>query len=320
MSGSSTSLSLNSITYTGTINTITPTTFGYISGLTSSAQTQLTTLQTKTTNMTYTSGATNFGTNSLTADSLNTTLTQLANYSISSGGIGSPAGSLTLTSDTSNNYKSVIMTYPDGNTYFDNWQNGGIFHFREQIAGVSTKYLFDLNSANATFSVPLVATDVYSTSLATQNNIATANNVGIASTASIGSLHVLNNVNCDSINVNSNCQYNYKTIGYITCRNFVYETAPPISDMIPLTKSILSLAKLQTYCGIINLSDLLFNYSPDVYLYLYPSYNLVMLDSVNNVIWSSDNTLGTDILYIQINVLVSDLTQIIIYNNNLPIL
>lgn len=221
--------------------------------------------------------------------------------------------------NTANSYYSNIFTYYDGNTYLDNFQSGGTFWFREYLTGIGIKYILGVNSTNITLGVPLVGTDVYSTSLATSNNIATANNVGIASSCSVGSLSCLNNINCDSIQVNSNCQYNYKTIGYLTCRNFVYETAPPIS-FIPLTKSILSLAKLQTYCGSIDLSDLFYNYSAEIYLYLYPTYKYVMLDADSNIIFIADNTTGTDIQYILINVTINTLSQIIIYNNNIPIL
>ena len=252
---------------------------------------------------------------------LNTTLTQLANFSASSGGAGSTGGSLTLTSDVTNLYKTIIMMYNDGNVYFDNFQSQGTFWFRQFLTGIGISYLLGLNSTNLTLgsNIGLVANDVYSASLATANNIATANNVGIAGACSIGSLSCLNNINCDSIQVNSNCQYNNKTIGYLTCNNFIYETTPPIT-FIPLTKSILSLAKLQTYCGSINLSDLFYNYSAQIYLYLYPTYKYVMLDADSNVIFIADNTTGTDIQYILINVTINTLSQIIIYNNNIPIL
>jgi hypothetical protein len=137
------------------------------------------------------------------------------------------------------------------------------------------------------------------------SNSLSSNVIG-SNICSCGALDVLTSINTDSIQVNSNCQFNYKMIGYIISSTY---------SMIPLCKSIFNPS---TYCsGSINLITLL--NSSGLFLYLFPTYQIVMYDSTQTIIWTIDNTNGTDILYISIPI-ITDLNKIIIYNNYLPIL
>ena len=75
------------------------------------------------------------------------------------------------------------------------------------------------------------------------------------------------------------------------------------------------------YCsGSINLVNILFDLPPNIYLYLYPGYKIVIYDDVGCIIYTLDNTTGTDIIINQILDSLVNITSILIYNNNLPIL
>jgi hypothetical protein len=68
------------------------------------------------------------------------------------------------------------------------------------------------------------------------------------------------------------------------------------------------------------LGNILFDLPPNIYLYLYPSYKIVIYDDVGTIIYTLDNTSGTDIVINQILVSLINVTTILIYCNNLPIL
>ena len=148
------------------------------------------------------------------------------------------------------------------------------------------------------------------TNLFASKDIATEN-IGVGNICSVGILDCLTSINCDTIQINTNAQYNFKIIGYfINAGSY---------SMIPLCKTILNPT---TYCndGInngINLTQLLQDYQ--VNLFLFPIYKIVMYNLYGSIIWIYDNTYGNNIIFTTIPK-ITNLNKIIIYNNNIPIL
>jgi hypothetical protein len=160
------------------------------------------------------------------------------------------------------------------------------------------------------------SSDIYCNSIDVSGNIATGNNIGIGNICSVGALDCLTSIYCDDIKVNYTCNYNFKNIGYFT--SFSLQNSTPPLPFIPLCKSIFNPSQ---YCsGSIDLSNILLNFPPNIYLYLYPSYKIVMYDNLGCIIYTLDNTTGTDIIINQILNSLVNVTTILIYCNNLPIL
>ena len=65
----------------------------------------------------------------LICSSYSTALTQLADTAVPNGA----CGTLALISDVTNKYRTTLLTYTDGSTYFDNYQNGGSYYFRRFV-------------------------------------------------------------------------------------------------------------------------------------------------------------------------------------------
>ena len=106
------------------------------------ANTNITALQTKTTNITYTTGQTSFGSNNILT-----------------------AGYITCNSNvylgnTTNGYYSSIFTYQDGNTYFDNFQSGGNFIFRQYVGPSNYFYILYMTMTSFSLQVPFVGTNI----------------------------------------------------------------------------------------------------------------------------------------------------------------
>jgi hypothetical protein len=174
------------------------------------------------------------------------------------------------------------------------------------------------NTTNQTYSngTTTFLTDIFCNTLDISQNVAVGNNLGVGSICSVGALDCLTSVNCDSIQVNTSCQYNFKTVGYITSF-FLQDLTPPV-PFIPLCKSIFTPTQ---YCsGSIDLADILFQLPPNIYVYLYPGYKIVIYDDVGCIIYSLDNTTGTDIIINKIVNTLINVSKILIYCNNLPIL
>jgi hypothetical protein len=174
------------------------------------------------------------------------------------------------------------------------------------------------NTTNQTYfnGTTTFLTDIFCNTLDISQNVAVGNNLGVGSICSVGALDCLTSINCDSIQINSTCQYNFKTVGYFTSF-FLQDFTPPI-PFIPLCKSIFSPS--QHCSGSIDLASILFDLPPNIYLYLYPSYKIVIYDDVGCIIYSLDNTSGNDIVINQILDTLTNVTSILIYCNNLPIL
>ena len=160
------------------------------------------------------------------------------------------------------------------------------------------------------------SSDIYCNSIDVSGNIATGNNIGIGNICSVGALDCLTSIYTDDIKVNKSCQYNFKTVGYFVSF-FLQDFTPPV-PFIPLCKSIFTPS--QHCSGSIDLASILFDITPNIYLYLYPSYKIVIYDDVGCIIYTLDNTTGTDIVINQILDSLINVTSILIYCNNLPIL
>ena len=152
--------------------------------------------------------------------------------------------------------------------------------------------------------------------MAVQNDIVSGT-VG-SNICSCGSLDVLGTINCDTVLVNSSCQYNFKTVGYITSFSLAnFNSGQFPLPFIPLCKSILDPT---LYCSRnINLFDIFNQLVPNVYIYLYPSYKLDIYIN-QTIIYTLDNTNGTDITLGFIQNQLLNITSIMIYCNNIPIL
>ena len=154
------------------------------------------------------------------------------------------------------------------------------------------------------FSGNLVSNLFASKDIATEN-------IGVSNICSVGILDCLTSINCDTIQINTNAQYNFKIIGYfINAGSY---------SMIPLCKTILNTT---TYCNDgtnngINLTQLLND--NEINLFLFPTYKIVMYNSNGLIIWKYDNTYGDNIILTTISK-ITNLNKIIIYNNNIPIL
>ena len=77
-----------------------------------------------------------------------------------------------------------------------------------------------------------------------------------------------------------------------------------------------------SYCGSINLVNLLYDsYAYSLYIYLYPTYKIVVYDMNYKICYTLDNTNGGDIVYVSLeNEIFQDVQSIILYCNNIPIL
>jgi hypothetical protein len=115
--------------------------------------------------------------------------------------------------------------------------------------------------------------------------------------------------------VNKSCQFNFQNVGFITCPYFQSNNLPPF---IPLCKSV---TNPTLYCsGSFDLTDIFYNYPPNVYIYLYPTYKMNIYDVYATLIYTLDNTNGNDILYSNLVNSLVNVKSIILYCNNFPIL
>ena len=95
-----------------------------------------------------------------------------------------------------------------------------------------------------------------------------------------------------------------------------YLTNAGMYGTIPLCKTILNTT---TFCGgTINLYSLLSS-STNIGLFLLPLYKIVMYDNTGLIIFSADNTTGTDMVFYSVSAGIN-VYQIFIYNNNVIIL
>jgi hypothetical protein len=208
------------------------------------------------------------------------------------------------------------MTNTNYNNNISNYLTISSYNYNIQNYVTSASLVNSLN--NFAPSVLSISSNVYVNSVTTKGNIATGNNIGVGNICSVGALDCLTSVNCDSIKVNNGCDYNFKTIGYITV-NTNNLTFSPLLTFVPLCKSILNPA---SYCGSINLVNLLYDsYAYSLYIYLYPTYKMVVYNIHSKICYTLDNTNGGDIVYVSLENEVFDSVQsIIFYCNNIPIL
>jgi hypothetical protein len=148
---------------------------------------------------------------------------------------------------------------------------------------------------------------VQSNDVAITNNLAVTN-IGASGVISTNKIQVQNDITCSTLNVTSSMQYNFKTAGFLT--------SVDLYGSIPLCKTIPNTAN---FCaGSLNLNAV-FVLCGSIQLFLFPNYKLVLYDSLNNILFTADNSTGIDMGYYQIPSYI-DVKRVIIYNNNVVIL
>ena len=145
------------------------------------------------------------------------------------------------------------------------------------------------------------------------NDIASSVNAGVgkdllvAGVSNLANLQVLNNISCGGLNTLGSVQYNFKMVGYLTNVGAY--------GMLPLCKTIQSTSG---FCnGSVNLNTLFLG--SGIILFLFPMYKIVMYDPAGIIIYTADNTNGSDIGYYSIPAGIN-VNQIFIYNNYVLIL
>ena len=161
--------------------------------------------------------------------------------------------------NTTNSYYSNIFTYQDGNTYFDNFQNGGTFWFRQYLTGIGITYLFGVNSTNISVGVPFsgnvafsgnpkITSTILATTDNTQNIATTAwvKSLGYTTTNMSSFVFTGNPTITSTILATTDNSNNIpttawvKSLGYLTSSN-ISSTYATISNLISINTNITNL-------------------------------------------------------------------------------